>query len=99
MLFDLTSDEMAACANDEEAERELEASILVMRARYSAIKRAKVGVEMACPVCGKMMVKRSYQHAFCSNIGAGNCKDRFWNLTVTSRRERARAVVNGEDVI
>ncbi len=35
--------------------------------------------KIRCKNCGKEIVKKSYQHKFCSNKGRGNCKDKFHN--------------------
>jgi predicted nucleic acid-binding Zn ribbon protein len=43
--------------------------------RYNINKSAKVGTEIICPVCGKRLIKKSYQQAFCST----ECKDKYWN--------------------
>lgn len=45
------------------------------RNRYETNKAAKVGVEITCPSCGIVFVKRSYQQAFC----CGACKDEYHN--------------------
>lgn len=58
-------------------------------AAYLAAKEAKVGDVVTC-ICGKTFIKRSYQHAFCSNKGRGNCKDHYWNVTDAERYERAK---------
>lgn len=50
------------------------------KAIYDKNKTVKVGRKILCPVCKKEMIKKSYQHAFCSNKGRGNCKDSYWNL-------------------
>lgn len=50
-------------------------------------KLAKAGDTISCPCCGKRFVKRTYQQVFCSNKGAGNCKDRYWN-DVDEKRHR-----------
>jgi len=47
--------------------------------KYTSAKKAPVGSVVRCPVCGRTFKKRSYQQAFCSNKGRGNCKDRYWN--------------------
>lgn len=45
------------------------------RITYETNKKAKVGDEIICPICGAKFVKRQYQQAFCD----GKCKDAFWN--------------------
>lgn len=42
---------------------------------YLANKKAKVGEQVACPVCGELFIKKQYSQAFC----CGECKDIFWN--------------------
>ena len=43
--------------------------------QYEANKSAKVGTEIACPICGTKFIKRQYSQAFCDT----KCKDVFWN--------------------
>ena len=47
--------------------------------KYTSAKKAPVGSVVRCPVCGRSFKKKSYQQAFCSNKGRGNCKDKYWN--------------------
>lgn len=70
-------------------ERQVEDSVNLARRRYSIAKAAKTGESVTCPSCAKSFQKRSYQQAFCSNKGSGNCKDLYWNVTVPERRIRA----------
>ena len=56
---------------------------------YEAAKAAKTGTVCRCPSCGKEFIKKSYQQAFCSNKGRGNCKDKFWNRANDDRSHRA----------
>lgn len=56
---------------------------------YNAAKAAKTGAECVCPSCAKKFKKKSYQQAFCSNKGANNCKDSFWNRASPDRMQRA----------
>jgi len=42
-------------------------------------KSAEVGATIRCPNCEKLIVKRSYQHAFCSNKGKKSCKTKYHN--------------------
>ena len=42
---------------------------------YEANKKAKVGADIICPICGTKFVKRQYSQAFC----CGRCKDAYWN--------------------
>lgn len=46
---------------------------------YQIAKAAKSGSVVYCPQCGVQFSKASYQQAFCSNKGQGNCKDAYWN--------------------
>lgn len=57
---------------------------------YHRNKDAKVRSTIRCPICEKRFRKRSYQHAFCSNKGGGNCKDRYWNIVDPERLARAK---------
>ena len=45
---------------------------------YEANKKAKVGTDIICPICGTKFVKRQYSQAFC----CGRCKDAYWNAKV-----------------
>ncbi len=65
-------------------------AITKARDLYVTAKAAKTGVTICCPGCGSRFRKRSYQQAFCSNKGPGNCKDLYWNTTDSTRLERAR---------
>jgi len=49
-------------------------------AEYAIAKGAAVGTRVVCAACSTPFLKRSYQQAFCSNKGRGNCKDTYWNL-------------------
>lgn len=53
--------------------------LIQLQARHSAAKHAKTGTDVPCAMCGSPFKKTSYQQAFCSNSGAGNCKDSFWS--------------------
>jgi hypothetical protein len=57
---------------------------------YRKAKNALVGERVTCPTCTKPFIKTSYQQAFCSNKGSGNCKDTYWNSANEKRRERAK---------
>ena len=43
--------------------------------KYDNNKLAKVGEEIICPICGKRLIKKSYQQAFCCT----RCKDIYHN--------------------
>lgn len=57
---------------------------------YERAKAAKTGDTCTCAGCGKGFTKKSYQQAFCSNKGRGNCKDTFWNRASDERMARAK---------
>lgn len=61
----------------------------LLQRRYDAARQAKVGSEIRCPVCDKAVTKTAYQKVFCTSVGPGNCKDRFWNTTDETRRGKA----------
>ena len=42
---------------------------------YEKNKKAKVGDEITCPICGTKFKKRQYSQAFCDS----KCKDTYWN--------------------
>lgn len=72
-----------------EFEEELEhVRVLAMAARYKTASETEVGEWMECPACGKSVQKTSHQHIFCSNRGAGNCKDTYYNFTNITRRAK-----------
>lgn len=50
------------------------------RDQYAIARAAKAGTATNCPVCNVLLIKATYQQVFCSNEGAGNCKDHYWNL-------------------
>lgn len=62
--------------------------------RYEVAKAAKPGSDCICPRCSKTFKKKSYQQAFCSNKGPGNCKDIFWNVVRPERAQRAKFFAN-----
>lgn len=47
-----------------------------------------IGVTMACPVCNTNVKKARYNTNFCSNKGAGNCKDAFYQATQGDRHKK-----------
>ena len=64
----------------------------VMKERYRAAEAAKIGATIRCACCGRKIKKTTYHKRFCSNgktKKGGNCKDRYWNTVVDTRRERA----------
>lgn len=63
----------------------IEEQIEEMRARYEAGKAAKKCTTIACAYCGKEFVKGHYSQVFC----CPKHKDKFWNFTIDSRRDRA----------
>ena len=58
--------------------------------RYETAKAQKVGETVCCATCQKSFTKRQHQQAFCTNKGAGNCKDLFWNRASPERAARAK---------
>jgi hypothetical protein len=54
--------------------------IAAARAQYEVARAAKTGEATNCPTCKVLLIKSNYQQVFCSNSGAGNCKDHYWNL-------------------
>lgn len=50
---------------------------------YENNKRAKVGIEITCPICGTKFIKRQYSQAFCCS----KCKDAFWNAKGDRHRD------------
>lgn len=70
-------------------EKAVELSKMRVLSLYETAKAAKVGTQCTCAGCQKQFTKKSYQQAFCSNKGKGNCKDVFWNRAKPERTERA----------
>ncbi|MEE0936497.1 MAG: hypothetical protein UIG52_00545 [Bacteroidales bacterium] len=58
---------------------------------YENNKRAKVGIEITCPICGTKFIKRQYSQAFCCS----KCKGAFWNARKALYARKA--LVNDED--
>lgn len=79
-------------------EAEHEGGVQRMKAAYRQAKEAPTGSVIVCPVCGRNHTKTTYHKVFCSNgkNGGRNCKDRYWNVTVDSRRERAIERMGGD---
>lgn len=75
--------------NSDGPEETAEEKAASLKVGYETAKRARVGLIVRCPSCGHSFQKVSYQQAFCSNKGRGNCKDVYWNRANTARRERA----------
>ena len=73
-----------------EMAEEYEYRITDLIANYQDNKNIKVNNNIFCPVCGKKFRKKTKAHSFCSNKGRNNCKDRYWNSTDETRRERAK---------
>lgn len=48
--------------------------------RYRFARDQKIGRGIPCAYCGETFRKKTQAHAFCSNNGAGNCKDAFWQM-------------------
>ena len=63
---------------------------------YTTNKAAKVNTTCNCPTCGTAFTKKSYQQAFCSGTGRGNCKDRYQNRVNDDRKARAIRHIVGE---
>lgn len=64
---------------------------------YEVAKAAAIGTTLECPGCRRQFTKTSYQQAFCSNKGAGNCKDAYWNARGPRQRvEQAAPNVDTE---
>lgn len=65
----------------------------IMQDRHKQNKLARIGELIRCPVCNKLIQKKTKDHTFCSNgrrKKGGNCKDRYWNTVDDERRERAK---------
>lgn len=62
-----------------------------MEDAYGLSKAARIGETISCPTCKKSFIKKTKDHAFCSNgrsNGAGNCKDGYWNRVNPEKRCR-----------
>lgn len=65
--------------------------ISTLKDKYNFAKIALVGESIECPVCEKVLIKKTKDHVFCSNgrtKGAGNCKDGYWNKVDPKKRNR-----------
>jgi len=65
---------------------DLEANYAQKERDYYRAKMAKVGTVIICPWCGKRLIKRTYQHKFCSTTH----KDRYHNTINPEKQARAR---------
>jgi hypothetical protein len=59
------------------------------KARYDKAMKAKIGTIVNCPHCSLEVTKKTFNHVFCGNKGAANCKDEFAN-TMDPERIGAR---------
>lgn len=84
--------ELAREFRQEIATEQIAEKVSEMLPLYDAARKAKKGETCICPSCEKRFVKKSYQQAFCSNKGQGNCKDYFWNRADEKRAARAQFV-------
>ena len=51
--------------------------------RYETNKKAKVGTEITCAVCGTKFIKKQWQQAFCCS----DCKNAYWNAKKDRHRD------------
>jgi len=56
----------------------------LMLSEYTFNKAAPAGTGVNCPSCGKGFTKRDAKEVFCSNAGAGNCKNHYWTIMRSS---------------
>ena len=66
--------------------------LIEMEIRYNDNANSSLGTTIRCACCGKRILKRNYQTQFCTNKGAGNCKDEYWNNVSEKRRKRAQSI-------
>ena len=61
--------------------------MLEAKQRYAVARITKVGHEINCPGCNKVLTKKSYQHTFCDAriVGNSTCKD-FCNNWFSPKR-------------
>ena len=61
-----------------------------LRVKYDANRHAPVGSDMNCPVCNRMLVKKTYHQVFCGKKkrDRSNCKDQYHNITNPRGLER-----------
>ena len=67
--------------------QDLEQDIQDYTKQYNFNKKMKVKTTINCPVCCKSFIKERKNQIFPS--GHTKCKDRYWNTTDETRRERA----------
>ena len=63
----------------------LNADQSALKARYESALALPAGSTAQCPICSADVVKRTYNHVFCSNSGAGNHKDEYHNILNPAR--------------
>lgn len=74
----------------EEEQERFYKGISDMQRRYIDNQRSAVGTTIRCAACRRRILKKSYQTQFCSNKGAGNCKDKYWNVANEKRLYRSK---------
>lgn len=52
---------------------------------YISNSKVQIGKNISCPVCNRLVDKKSYNKSFCSV----KCKDKFWNTIITDRFHNA----------
>lgn len=61
-----------------------------MSTKLKVNKRAEIGCTIECTYCGRKVLKKTKDHAFCGAKykikGKSSCKDSFYNYTIKSRR-------------
>lgn len=62
--------------------------------KVDAVKKLKVGDSFKCPVCGKNLIKKTYQHTFCGR----KCKDKYWNTVDESKRNNINRISKAREL-
>ncbi len=59
-----------------------------LKASYKRATDASTGSKVDCAYCGNEFIKKTYNHAFCTSKGHGNCKD-FYHNEINPERLKA----------
>lgn len=81
-----TSEELADAVDHRKAKRQNHPETMLEMKRFN--EHRPVGAKINCPTCSAQITKSRYNTNFCSNKGAGNCKDAFYQATQGDRHKK-----------
>ncbi|UHD87250.1 hypothetical protein [Vibrio phage D4] len=81
-----TSEELEDAVDDRRAKTYNKPEAMVKLKQFN--EHRPVGSKINCPACSKQITKARYNTNFCSNKGAGNCKDAFYQATQGDRHKK-----------